>query len=123
VALGSFVVLSLHSESESCPPPPAPTQNAFFRKWDIVVVVAVLFTATVTPFEVAFLKTSLNGLFVVNRLVDVVFLTVRHGTKTSHWHWHLLSRCCHGQILQVGGPCAVLRHQGVDLHVDCCHLP
>ncbi len=41
------------------------------------MVVAVLFTATVTPFEVAFLETSLNGLFVVNRIVDVIFLIVR----------------------------------------------
>ncbi len=51
-------------------------QNSFFRKWDIVVVLAVLFTASVTPFEVAFLKTSLNALFIINRIIDVIFLFV-----------------------------------------------
>lgn len=53
------------------------SQNAFFKRWDIVIVLALLFTATVTPFEVAFLRTSVNTIFFVNRAVDCVFLVVR----------------------------------------------
>ncbi len=41
------------------------------------IILLLLFTATVTPFEVAFLETSLNGLFVVNRVVDVSFIIVK----------------------------------------------
>ena len=37
------------------------------------MVCMLVFTATVTPFEVAFLKESLNGMFVINRLVDLSF--------------------------------------------------
>jgi hypothetical protein len=58
-------------------PPPPSHQNAFFKRWDIIIVLSLLFTATVTPFEVAFLRTSLNTLFLVNRVVDCVFLVVR----------------------------------------------
>lgn len=41
------------------------------------MLVLLLFTATLTPFEVALLKIELNTLFVVNRLVDILFITVR----------------------------------------------
>ena len=38
----------------------------------VVVGIALLFTATVTPFEVAFLGSGINALFVINRLFDLV---------------------------------------------------
>eukprot|EP00746_Dinoflagellata_sp_MGD_P079642 gnl/MRDRNA2_/MRDRNA2_31871_c0_seq1.p1 gnl/MRDRNA2_/MRDRNA2_31871_c0~~gnl/MRDRNA2_/MRDRNA2_31871_c0_seq1.p1 ORF type:complete len:844 (+),score=121.51 gnl/MRDRNA2_/MRDRNA2_31871_c0_seq1:124-2655(+) len=44
------------------------------QKWGIVVLIALIYTALVTPFEVAYLTSELNALFVVNRFVDVVFL-------------------------------------------------
>ena len=44
------------------------------RKWDVVMLTLLLFTALVTPYEVAFMTTSLNFLFILNRLVDVLFL-------------------------------------------------
>jgi potassium voltage-gated channel Eag-related subfamily H protein 7 len=44
------------------------------KRWDAVMLLLLLFTATVTPYEVAFLETKLNNLFVVNRLVDCGFL-------------------------------------------------
>lgn len=58
------------------------------KAWDIVVLLLLLFTATVTPYEVAFLSAALgdpsstkisqfDGLFFVNRIVDVLFLVVR----------------------------------------------
>ena len=47
----------------------------FMRQWDVVTMVALLFTATVTPYEVALLETELDALFFVNRLVDLVFVS------------------------------------------------
>ena len=52
-------------------------QNAFFMRWDLYVLLLLLFTALVTPVEVAFLTTALNPLFFINRVVDLSFLVVR----------------------------------------------
>ena len=41
--------------------------------WDIATSLALVFTALVTPYEVAMLETRLDGLFVVNRLIDLIF--------------------------------------------------
>ena len=41
--------------------------------WDLTTGLALVFTALVTPYEVAMLETSFDGLFVVNRLVDLIF--------------------------------------------------
>jgi hypothetical protein len=49
----------------------------WLQRWDIVTMLSLLFTAVVTPVEVAFLATALNGLFVLNRLVDMIFIVVR----------------------------------------------
>jgi hypothetical protein len=49
----------------------------FFKRWDVAMVLALMFTATVTPFEVAFLSTDFNTMFLVNRFVDLIFLIVR----------------------------------------------
>lgn len=46
----------------------------FMAKWDLVLLMALLFTALVTPYEVAFLETSMNGMFAVNRFVDFIFI-------------------------------------------------
>lgn len=68
--------------------------NGRFRKnWDMLVVFALAFTATVTPFEVAFLESTLGVLFGINRVVDVTFLidtianffTPVMDTKTGLW--------------------------------------
>jgi len=45
----------------------------WLRQWDVVIIVLLLFTASVTPFEVGFCKTSFNALFGINRLVDLCF--------------------------------------------------
>lgn len=50
-------------------------RSAFIRSWDLVTILLLLFTAVVTPYEVAFLNTSpAEFLFWVNRLVDVCFV-------------------------------------------------
>mmetsp|Transcript_52307 Transcript_52307/g.138684 ORF Transcript_52307/g.138684 Transcript_52307/m.138684 type:complete len:1229 (+) Transcript_52307:140-3826(+) len=51
-----------------------PTTSPWKMKYDIVVVLALLFTAIMTPYEVAFLDTEFNVLYFVNRFVDTVFL-------------------------------------------------
>lgn len=52
-------------------------QSTFMRTWDFLMIVLLFFTAVVTPFEVAFLETSVNALFVLNRLIDALFIWVR----------------------------------------------
>jgi len=50
--------------------------SLFMRRWDIVTLVLLAFTATVTPFEVCFLNPDVDlrdGLFWVDRLVDLLF--------------------------------------------------
>lgn len=45
----------------------------YIRKWEYWTLVLLLWTATVTPFEVGFLSTTVNGLFWCNRVIDVCF--------------------------------------------------
>ena len=47
----------------------------YMRKWDLVTLVLLMFTAVVTPVEVAFLETTLwSVLFWINRSVDLLFI-------------------------------------------------
>lgn len=50
-----------------------PESSGFMQNWDCISIVALLFVATVTPYEVSFLETELNTLWAVNRCVDFVF--------------------------------------------------
>ncbi len=43
----------------------------------MLTLACLLFTAVVAPLEVAFMETRLNALFVLNRLIDIVFILVR----------------------------------------------
>jgi potassium voltage-gated channel Eag-related subfamily H protein 7 len=50
--------------------------SAFMRRWDVVTLVLLAYTATVTPFGVCFLDPSTSitdGLFWVDRAVDLLF--------------------------------------------------
>ena len=50
-------------------------RDTFMRRWDILTLYLLGFTAVVTPFEVAFLDTDWKtALFWVNRLVDFLFI-------------------------------------------------
>mmetsp|Transcript_9239 Transcript_9239/g.30508 ORF Transcript_9239/g.30508 Transcript_9239/m.30508 type:complete len:771 (+) Transcript_9239:118-2430(+) len=44
------------------------------QNWDVTMLLLLLFTSLVTPYEVAFLETRLNALFILNRCVDCAFL-------------------------------------------------
>ena len=49
-------------------------ESKLMQKWDMVTINALLFTAVVTPYEVACLETELNVLFFINRMVDCIFI-------------------------------------------------
>ena len=54
-----------------------PRTSKFVPRWDMATFVALFFTALVTPYEVSFLsqpETMADPLFVINRLVDTLFL-------------------------------------------------
>lgn len=49
--------------------------NSPFRsKWDAIIILALVYTALVTPVDTVFLKVDLNFLFWVNRVVDTIFV-------------------------------------------------
>ena len=48
--------------------------SASMQRWSIMMTLAVFFTAIVTPVEVALYETSVNAMFWINRVVDVIFL-------------------------------------------------
>ena len=50
-------------------------ESRFMRAWDILTALALIFTALITPYEQAFLEPQLNELFVLNRLIDLTFIS------------------------------------------------
>ena len=48
-------------------------RGQFQSKWDLFMIALLIFTAIVTPWEVAFLEPAWNGLYVLNRFVDLGF--------------------------------------------------
>jgi len=54
-----------------------PRTSKMIGYWDIITCLALIFTAVVTPFEVAFIPSATNWydpLFLVNRIVDCIFI-------------------------------------------------
>eukprot|EP00966_Prymnesium_polylepis_P146009 3372646-Prymnesium_polylepis.3 len=52
-----------------------PRKSTWLPYWDFATAIALCFTALVTPYEVAYLKPNIIALFMINRLVDVIFGT------------------------------------------------
>ncbi|KAI8847271.1 hypothetical protein BC829DRAFT_425667 [Chytridium lagenaria] len=50
--------------------------SKFIRRWDALTLVLLLFTASVTPFETAFIESdgNIDFLFLINRIVDIIFM-------------------------------------------------
>lgn len=76
-----------------------PDRSKLMGKWDAVTTLALIFVAAVTPVEVGLMETSLNALFCVNRMIDVIFLfdlvlqfflmypvQTRYGRRLEHRH-------------------------------------
>ena len=76
--------------------------------WDAVTAIALVFTALCTPFEVAYVpepQSALEGWFVVNRLVDAIFVRPHSRSRSHHSRsrsHHGRSRACVGR-LEMGG--------------------
>eukprot|EP00965_Chrysotila_dentata_P222733 6193142-Pleurochrysis_carterae.AAC.2 len=54
-----------------------PRSSSRIGYWDAITGMALVFTALVTPYEVAFLSAAsspLDPLFIINRVVDLIFL-------------------------------------------------
>ena len=48
-------------------------KSTFQSRWDVLMMVLLIYTAIVTPFETGFVETSMGFLFVLNRFVDFWF--------------------------------------------------
>lgn len=54
-----------------------PRRHWFVGFWDLLTALALLFTATITPYEVAFVAPAVTGgepIFIINRIIDFVFI-------------------------------------------------
>jgi len=49
-------------------------ESRYMRIWDLILFACLFFTAVVTPVEISFLKPEFGTLFVLNRIVEVLFL-------------------------------------------------
>ena len=50
-----------------------PRKSKRIGYWDALTSIALIFTASVTPFEVALLQPAFDALFIINRVVDSIF--------------------------------------------------
>lgn len=60
-----------------------PNKSSFLGSWDGITSLALIYTALVTPFEVAFISasTKVDAWFVINRVLDLIFIIdVRAGS-------------------------------------------
>lgn len=71
-----MLALGMRENSTTCGIPMIhPEKNKFCIQWDKVVISALIFTCTVTPYEVAYIHNLEVGvLFFINRLVDAIFV-------------------------------------------------
>jgi len=51
------------------------TATPELQYWDLTMLGAIAYVAIMTPYEVAFLEPEMNALFVINRLLDAIFLS------------------------------------------------
>ena len=74
VAMGVSVMTRHKAFMEKSPFVISP-RTWYMRRWDLVTLILLLFTAIVTPVEVAFMETVLwSVLFLINRSVDCLFI-------------------------------------------------
>lgn len=51
-----------------------PRSSRLMGIWDVITLTALVFTALITPFEVAFILHAPISLFAINRIVDIIFV-------------------------------------------------
>jgi len=49
-------------------------ENEYVRHWETLCGLALLFVCIVTPYEVAFLETEVNALFIINQAINLIFI-------------------------------------------------
>eukprot|EP00873_Tetraselmis_striata_P012096 jgi/Tetstr1/432360/TSEL_021757.t1 len=87
-------------------------RKVFMQRWDVLIAVLLLFTAVVTPYEVAFIENNsfVDPLFIINRIVDVLFFIdmvlqfnlMFLDTKTNVWitdRWRIARNYILGSFL------------------------
>jgi len=47
--------------------------SEYMKYWDLIITVCLVYTALVTPYEIAFLKPSYSALYFIGRFLDLVF--------------------------------------------------
>jgi potassium voltage-gated channel Eag-related subfamily H protein 7 len=68
-------------------------KSTFQSRWDVLMMVLLIYTAIVTPFETGFVETSMGFLFVLNRFVDfwffidlfLQFMTPYYSSERGGW--------------------------------------
>jgi len=67
--------INVHANSMSKKGVIDPRNSKWMHRWDLTTMLALVFTAIVTPYEVAFIPQAdyVDSLFVINRTVDVIF--------------------------------------------------
>ena len=53
-----------------------PERSKYMPYWDLLIVIALVYTATVTPYEIGFIHTDteINSMFICNQLINGIFL-------------------------------------------------
>jgi potassium voltage-gated channel Eag-related subfamily H protein 7 len=52
-----------------------PEKSKFIQRWDIIIISALVYVATVTPVQVSMMEAQLDFAFVVNCFVDLIFVS------------------------------------------------
>ena len=92
---------------------PRARSAVWVKEWDLLMVIALLFTAIITPVEVAFLDEGekLTPLWWINRIVDVVFvvdivITFNMGARVaSHRRRIAAASPPHRHRIAIASPC------------------
>ena len=71
--LGAKIVSGTPSKPEEAHGMISPNDERI-KKWDLFMIALLTYVSFVTPFEVAFLQTKIDFLFVLNRLADIGFI-------------------------------------------------
>ena len=50
-------------------------KSPMMQIWDIIVMIALLITSVIAPFEVALLPTAMNAQFIFSQLINAIFMT------------------------------------------------
>ena len=78
---------------------PLAGESAALSSWDFVTTAALLYTATITPFELGFLQAPdyVDAWFIINRVLDTIFIIDMALQVTTMPHAHTAA-CTHPYV-------------------------